>query len=218
MQLRTALTQAKNMANPVIATQLATFLVVAICFYTSNIILLISPSLLLYTLPIHPAATIILKPQLKATPLGVHLIINGNFWIPLAVNSTIPYALFIIGCIALTISLALDIHPDTAPNWYGILKAKYKTSKIKEALRKIASKRSFLAIYASIQTSAILLTITAFYHYAVNYIVNGGLQWEIQHGTTLINPAILVIIATILILSAKIMTYEKIKQTVQHQN
>lgn len=203
----------RRMMNPVVASQFVTFLVAAACFYASNIIVFASPSISLYILPIHPVAVLFLKPQLKVTLFGAYLIINGNFWIPLIVNPSMPYVFFAVGSAAFALALALDIHPDTAPNWYGILRARYGIDEIRKALKIITSNTRFKALLATLQTSTLILTVTSFYHYAVNYLINGGLQWEIVVGTTIINPAVLIIFVTLFILVAKAVTYKKLKST-----
>ncbi|MEM2329696.1 MAG: hypothetical protein QXL59_02610, partial [Candidatus Jordarchaeales archaeon] len=154
-----------------------------------------------------------LKPQLKVTLFGAYLIINGNFWIPLVVDPSMPYVFFAVGSTAFALTLALDAHPDTAPNWYGILRARYGINEIRKALKIITSNTQFKALFTTFQTSAFILTVTSFYYYAVNYIINGGLQWEILAGTTIINPAVIVILATLIILAAKVITYKKLKST-----
>lgn len=210
------LIEIKNMMNPVVASQLLALLTAAACFYASNVIMLTSPSILLFTLPVHPVAVFLLKPQLKVTQFGVHLTINGNFWIPLAVDPTVPYALFAAGSAAFALALALDIHPDTAPNWYGILKAKHEVGEIRKALKAITLNMPIIALLATLQASAFILTVVSFYHYAVNYIVNGGLQWEILAGGTIISPAITVVLATLAVLATKAITYKKLKFTLSN--
>jgi len=209
------ITELKNMVNPIVISQLSAFLVAVTCFYASNIITFTSPSIPLYMLPIPPAATLLLKPHLKITIFGAYITINGNFWIPIAVNPTLPYVFFAVGSTAFALALMLDTHPETAPSWYGILRAKYEINEIRNALKAILSNTHFTGMLIALQASAFTLTVTSFYHYAVNYIVNGGSQWEILVGTTLINSAIPIMMATTLILVIKIATYKKIKQVLQ---
>ncbi|MBS7288126.1 MAG: hypothetical protein KIH01_05130 [Candidatus Freyarchaeota archaeon] len=97
------------------------------------------------------------------------------------------------------------------------LEPKHKVGEIRRALKTITSNTPLLALLATFQASALTLTVASFYHYAVNYIVNGGLQWEILAGGTIINPAIMVMLATLAILAAKAVTYKTLKFTLQQQ-
>lgn len=205
-----ALTMIRQTVNRTVAFQTAAFLIATICFYAANIAVLLSPSTPLHTTQPHPA-TLLLNPHIKTTPIGSYLILNGNFWIPITANPAIPDTLFIIGTLTLTSALALDLHPTTAPNWYGILKAKHPVEKVHQALTKTMTNKRFLITTSTIQTASATLTITAFYHYAVGYLVNGGLQWEIPLTPTIhINVIIPAALAAALILTNKIAIYKKI--------